>query len=212
MVQKAPVHYKTRLAVDKSKNTVYPVWLSIPCCADHIDVLEVHIRTREKRTPSLFSSTSSISSEVSQAEPGGDPYGGALTLLYRFIERGVGFFGRRRSDQQRGSMTIGLLRLCIIEKDMPALKDPEQLFDKSVKDVDQILVGKEEDYEHFDDDADLRRMDEYIRVFADHVRTFGLQFDHNYAEWSMKDVARRRNECKERALIDISRRRSADVA
>ena len=54
-IRQTLVRYQIRLAYRQDKGLVYPTWVSMPAFIDHVDILDVEIRTRHERTASIFS-------------------------------------------------------------------------------------------------------------------------------------------------------------
>ena len=190
-IEKNPVRYKIRLSFRNDKQRLYPTWISMPALTDRVDTLDVEIRIRQKRTASLFSTTSSTVSHDSDHTIEGDEYFGGLVLLQRFLERGVSFLSKKKGLKTARPVTIGCMTLHVVPKDLQDPRPPEQVFNDTSEWVNDVLVDKDGDpYK----DADWERVDAFIRLFAQRFGTFAVQVEGMRREWIMRDVILERDE------------------
>jgi hypothetical protein len=98
------LRYKVDLTDRKDKGVLAPTWISVPCFADRIDVLEVQWRCR-------FGKTSSIATYVGDDQNGwsGQSFSASLALLQRFVERGIYLLSKKKARK----IHIGLLEIQI---------------------------------------------------------------------------------------------------
>lgn len=193
-IQRNPVHYKIRLAYRDDRSLLYPTWISMPAFTNRIDVLDVEIRIRQKKTASLFSTNSSASSIVDQSgtsTSGGDVLFGGLVLLQRLLERGPSFLGKPKDVNGHSSLTIGIVTVHIVPKDLLYTMPPKDVFADTEEWVDALLLDKDET---LSDDDEWTRLDSMMRLFASRVDLFAIQIEDMRREWLMKKVMLERDE------------------
>ena len=132
----------------------------MPAVKDHIDDLDVEIRIRQKKTASLFSTTSSIASNADEHHGHeGDLWFGGLILLQRFLERGPNFLSKKKDSKTAKPITIGCMTIQVVPKDLSYPRDPKEVFDNTTEWVNELLVDKDEDPW---DEKEWDRVDEFL--------------------------------------------------
>jgi len=126
------IRYKVDLVDRKDSGVLAPTWISVPCFADRIDVLEVHWRVRSGKTSSMVTSVGDSERYVYNG------FDGSLALLQRFVERGVYLLSKKK----RHKIHIGVLEIHlntgdgILEGELDESAEGAGLF------LDDYLIGE----------------------------------------------------------------------
>ncbi|MCJ1332679.1 hypothetical protein MMC10_009373 [Thelotrema lepadinum] len=186
-IRRNKVRYKVRLAFRDDADAIYPTWVSLPAFASHIHVLDVEIRTRGRKTPSLFS-TETADSAAGWKYDDRDSLLGGMVLLRRFLERGPLFIAKKKAKKT----TIETLVLHIEPKDRGALS-PSAVFADTVDMMDDLLLHElAEEY----DDIDYR--DEFFRFFSERITRVQCRVGEHCKEWLSADILTQVNRRQER--------------
>ena len=189
-IRKTKVNYRIRLAFRDDADTIYPTWISLPAFASHIDVLTVDIRTRAKKTPSLFS----MADSEAEWDTRPDVFLGALVLLRRFLERGPLFLARKKAK----GITIDTLLLHIQPKDY-SYGTSEEVFQDAAESLDKVLLyGDEGDYHG----KDFEYRDEFYRFFATRITRVRCRVDYQSKEWLFADILQKVDERQAQRMRD----------
>jgi hypothetical protein len=173
-VSRAPLRYKIDLAFRDDTATYYPTWISVPALSHRVDVLDVDLRVRPGKTSSLCSINDDDTHERE-----GDVFFGGLMLLRRFLDRGVFFLSKKKTQK----ITIGLLALNILTQGVDiGGKEPKELIDDIGEFLDEWFRGNT-----FDDTPyTAERQDELLRFFAERIDRFSCRFGNASREWDVK--------------------------
>ena len=192
--KRASIDYKIRLAFREDKELLYPTWISVPAFADRIDVLDVEIRIRRKKTASLFSTTSSIVSQSDEGRRDGDLYFASLVLLQRFLERGPSFLSKRIAPQTHTSLTIGTIVLHVVPKDLFYPQPAKDVFSDTIEWVNEFLVDEEEGHVNAHNLERWKRTQDFLRIFTERIDRLAVQVEDLRQEWDLKRVMAEREE------------------
>ncbi|OCK74071.1 hypothetical protein K432DRAFT_387021 [Lepidopterella palustris CBS 459.81] len=182
------VRYKIDIANREDKDVLYPTWVSIPLFTSRIDVLDVALRVRSGKT----SSVCSVVGEDGEVEgPGredkGDIFSGGLALLQRFVERGVFFLSKKKSE----GLHVGVLA---IDVDMgPSVPQAEanRKVDEVAESVEEWMLGTVD--EPMDPESWVR-YDRQLRFLAQRIERVRLGIGGVVRrEWVMEEIVRRRD-------------------
>ena len=216
-IQKKPVNWRIRLAFRDDKELLYPTWISMPAFTDRIDILDVEIRVRKKKTASLFSTTSSIASASSNNDRHvnlkgvneGDVFFGGFALLQRLLERGPSFVSRKKpTTSSTNPMTIGCVTIHLLPKDLEYHRQPHEMLAECVDWVEQLLTDKDDsDYTSKDQNEEWQRIDKFLHFFAERIERFAFEIEGKRREWVMKDAMMERDE---RTALRLVRERERD--
>lgn len=185
MVEKSHLRYKIKLAFRNDKDTIYPTWLSVPAVSDHIDILDVEISMRRRKTTSLFSSLTGESEELEQE---GDLVWSGLVLLQRFLERGVDFLSKKKAR----NTTIGLLALHVIPKGDEFYLASDELFEQLCGWAETLLLGVNSD-DYIFDCKEQNRLDGFAHFFAERISQVSMTVDDRVKQWNVKECVAQRD-------------------
>jgi hypothetical protein len=177
------LHYKIDLGLREDVDILYPTWISVPALSHHVDVLDVNLRVRHGKTSSLCS----VQGDDDELEREGDVFSGGLTLLRRFLDRGVYFLSKKKARK----ITVGLLALHILLPKDPDYnrKDSKELLKELAQFLDEWFRG------NMDEDSspqEQERQDELMRFLAERIDRFSCQVEDARREWDVKAVVAER--------------------
>lgn len=180
-----PLRYKLDLTNREDKDKLYPTWISVPLISKKVDIVDVQLRVRGKKTSSVCSF---VSDEGREYE--GDVFFGGLALLQRFLERGVHFLSKKKGEK----ISVGLLAINI--------DTPENVSEE------EAVTGADEAADHLDEwmrgitdiGSDLEaeeREDKQFRFLAGKIDRLSLSVKGNLRrEWDLKEMLAKRDELK----------------
>lgn len=179
-----PLRYKIDLTNRSDKYTLYPTWISIPLLAKKVDVLDVELRVRSRKTSSVCSSTAGDD----EREYEGDVFYGGLVLLQRFLERGVYFLSKKKAEK----VSVGLLAINVAMPDH--VSDEEAL--ESMKEVwDNLDEWMRGDVDFGASPEAREREDTQFRFLAGKIERLSMSVNGNLRrEWDLKEMIRKRDE------------------
>jgi hypothetical protein len=188
-ISRTPLRYKVELAFRQDTDTLYPTWITVPALSHRVDVLDVDIRVRRGKTSSVCSFNGD-----DEREREGNIFSGGLTLLRRFLERGVFFLSSKKAQK----ITVGLLALNILTKDLldnceDEAKEAREAIDNIGQFLDEWFRGDT------DEDAtpqERAHMDEFMQLLRERVDRFSCRIGEASREWDIKAVMGERERLK----------------
>ncbi|KAH0559943.1 hypothetical protein GP486_003540 [Trichoglossum hirsutum] len=187
-ISRTPLRYKVELAFRQETETLYPTWISVPALSHRVDVLDVDLRVRRGKTSSVCSFSGD-----DEREHEGDIFSGGLTLLRRFLERGVFFLSSKKAQK----ISVGLLALNVLTKD---------LFDNCEDEAEEAReamdnVGQALDQWFVDDIGDAvyeyrTHIDDIMQLLKERVGRFSCRIGDSSREWDIKAVMAERERLK----------------
>ena len=183
--------YKIDLTNRDDKDTLYPTWISVPAFATRVDLVEVELRVRSRKTSSVWTI---IEGEGREQE--GDVFFGGLVLLQRFLERGVYFLSKKKAQK----ISIGLLAIYVDRPDYVTDEDATREVDEFAEFLDDwmrgvTVLGQLEDAKE--------REDRQFRFLAGKVERVSLSAKKNLRrEWDMREMLEKRDEEERLRMVE----------
>lgn len=175
--------YKIDLTNRGDKDTLYPTWISVPAFATRVDLVEVELRVRNRKTSSVWTVA-----EGEGREYEGFVFLGGLVLLQRFLERGIHFLSKKKAQK----ITIGELAIYVDRPDFVDEEDTAREMDEFAEFLDDwmrgaTVLGPLEDAKE--------REERQFRLLAGKVERVSL-FARNKLrrEWDMSEMLEKRDE------------------
>jgi hypothetical protein len=183
-----PLRYRIDLTNRDDKNALYPTWISVPVLPGfqrgRVDVLECVLRMRSRKTSSVWTVAGDEESDFE-----GDAFYGGLSLLQRFVERGVYFLSKKKAEKiSVGLLAIDVDKLSEYLTEEECIKEVDDFADR----LDEWMRGVNEFGSAGDD---WEREDGQFRFLAGKIDKLSLSVKGSLRrEWDLREMVTKRDE------------------
>jgi len=191
-----PLRYRIDLTNRDDKDALYPTWISVPVLPGfaekgRVDVLECVLRVRSWKTSSVWSVAGDENGDFE-----GDVFFGGLSLLQRFVERGVYFLSKKKAEKVSvGLLAIDVDKLSEYLTEEDCIKEVDDFADR----LDEWMMGVNE---FGTAGEDWEREDSQFRFLASKIDRLSLSVKGNLRrEWDLKEMVAKRDE-QERLRVE----------